>query len=718
MNMRRLISTGLATLALLTAALLLGSAPAFAIIGHVLLPTSLGPFEGPTNVAVDNSTSVSDPSAGDVYVAAGDANSRNGAVFKFDSAGNPVPDGPLGSFAFTSSPNEGIKVTLLAVDPTTGDLYVADKGTNTVYKFDPSGNPISTGNFPLEVPGVGSLTIDPSDGELFVNSPGIGIIFEYDSAGTPLGSFSPGLSVGRTLVDIAANTDGETYGSSYSFGGGHITLFHATVLKFSAGGASSSPVKEFEVELPTSTSIPMGIAVDPATNGLYSYDALTGGIDEYDSAGSLFYSFDVGQFRGAESLAVGDGTSGGDVYVADDHNMVDIFAPTVLPDVVVGAPTNVLPESITVTGTVDADALHGGGDVGSIQVEYGVTRQYGSTVEGTPSECPASAASCSVGGNLTGLEANTTYHYRLGATNSNGTNQSEDQEFRTPPGPPTLSTVSAEDVTPFRATLISTVNPENAPSGTTTYHYVWVDDAHYAASASNPYSAGSVSQPDINAGDGSGWIPAVDTLEKLTPGTLYHYALVATNPTTGTTVSPDATFLTPPAAPPAVSTGAASAVAQYTATIAGTLDTQGLTTSYHFDLGADTNYGAQIFGSPALFSGPTPVTLDLQNLQPGTTYHYRLTATNAAGTTYGADETFTTPGIPLVISQPGTEPLIGVPNISFPAAAKGTVGKAPTRAERLRKALKRCKKDHSKSKRSHCEKAAKKRFGPLRKTPR
>jgi hypothetical protein len=34
----------------------------------------------------------------------------------------------------------------------------------------------------------------------------------------------------------------------------------------------------------------------------------------------------------------------------------------------------------------------------------------------------------------------------------------------------------------------------------------------------------------------------------------------------------------------------------------------------------------------------------LEGLQPGTTYHYRVVATNVDGTTYGEDQTFTTPG--------------------------------------------------------------------------
>ena len=158
-----------------------------------------------------------------------------------------------------------------------------------------------------------------------------------------------------------------------------------------------------------------------------------------------------------------------------------------------------------------------------------------------------------------------------------------------------------------------------------------------------------------------------------------------------------------------MSTGAASAVTQYEATLSGALDPQGLQTSYHFDIGADTNYGTQVFG-PTIVS-PSTATLPLQNLQPGTTYHYRLTATNSAGTTYGTDRTFTTAGVAPVITQPLTPLLLATPNITFPIEPGTTKPKALTNAQKLSKALKQCKKDKNKKKRASCEKEAKKKYG-------
>lgn len=102
----------------------------------------------------------------------------------------------------------------------------------------------------------------------------------------------------------------------------------------------------------------------------------------------------------------------------------------------------------------------------------------------------------------------------------------------------------------------------------------------------------------------------------------------------------------PPAQPgvaPVVSTGAASAVSQTAATLAGQVNPEGLATTYVFQYGTTTAYGS---ASPPASAGtgtaPDSVSLTLGGLSPGTTYHYRLAATNSAGTANGQDATFTT----------------------------------------------------------------------------
>jgi hypothetical protein len=68
--------------------------------------------------------------------------------------------------------------------------------------------------------------------------------------------------------------------------------------------------------------------------------------------------------------------------------------------------------------------------------------------------------------------------------------------------------------------------------------------------------------------------------------------------------------------------------------------------SAHFDYGTSTNYGSQAPAppDPSAGSGTTPETVStpLAGLSPNTVYHYRIEATHASGTSFGADQTFTT----------------------------------------------------------------------------
>lgn len=99
------------------------------------------------------------------------------------------------------------------------------------------------------------------------------------------------------------------------------------------------------------------------------------------------------------------------------------------------------------------------------------------------------------------------------------------------------------------------------------------------------------------------------------------------------------------AAAPTVVTGDASAVTDTQATVAGTVNAQGELTSYAFQFGTTTAYGQQTtLTSAGSATADTAVRADLAGLTPGTTYHYRVIATNATGTTVGADRTFRTTG--------------------------------------------------------------------------
>lgn len=187
----------------------------------------------------------------------------------------------------------------------------------------------------------------------------------------------------------------------------------------------------------------------------------------------------------------------------------------------------------------------------------------------------------------------------------------------------------------------------------------------------------------------------------------------------GRTVGPEETFTTAAATPPVLTTGEAVGVTQTTATITGTVDTNGLQSTYGFEVGTEPgNYGP-VTGLGTFSAAATEtVSLTLEDLQPGTTYYYRLCATNEDGTSCGAEGTFTTAGVPNPFPVPVTLALLSIPPGAFavePEPAKPTPKPTqPTNKQKLEKALKACKKD-KKSKRARCEKQARKKYGPKKK---
>jgi len=100
--------------------------------------------------------------------------------------------------------------------------------------------------------------------------------------------------------------------------------------------------------------------------------------------------------------------------------------------------------------------------------------------------------------------------------------------------------------------------------------------------------------------------------------------------------------------PPTATTGAATDVTATTATLTGTVNPNKEATTYWFEYGTSSGYGAQTAPADA---GPgnaqRAVSAGISGLAPTTTYHFRLVARNPSGTVTGADATFTTgqPGV-------------------------------------------------------------------------
>src|SRR5690349_23536357 len=105
---------------------------------------------------------------------------------------------------------------------------------------------------------------------------------------------------------------------------------------------------------------------------------------------------------------------------------------------------------------------------------------------------------------------------------------------------------------------------------------------------------------------------------------------------------------TAPGAPTATSE-AATGVGADTATLNAVVNqAQGATTTYHFDWGTTASYGQRIptgEASVASDGSDHAVALDLADLEPNTTYHFRVVATTGSEATTGDDEMFTTAAV-------------------------------------------------------------------------
>lgn len=108
--------------------------------------------------------------------------------------------------------------------------------------------------------------------------------------------------------------------------------------------------------------------------------------------------------------------------------------------------------------------------------------------------------------------------------------------------------------------------------------------------------------------------------------------------------------------PPGATTAAASDIGASGATLNGTVNPQGQSTNYKFQYGTTTAYGSETGGS-TLPGGTSSqaVSKGVTGLAPETLYHFRIVATNGAGTTVGADQAFLTAVAPLPAETPAAE---------------------------------------------------------------
>jgi hypothetical protein len=400
--------------------------------------TSFGPdgtaatdFDKVGSVAVDQQT-------GFVYV----IDRAAGLLYKFDDSGQPVAFGgaapyisgnQISGLSFFAGSNE----SQVAVNSNTHVIYVTS--ANSVRAFQANGEPAEftagSGAGTNELSGFGELigvAVD-ADGNIYT-SDFAGVIRIYAPSGEFLVQFET-----ETPANIAVAPDGSVYVSRYQ----------GTVLKFTPSEAhvTSSTTYTAAAE-PLDENTSLTVAVDPATGNVYVAELYPGSFEfnqirVYDSAGNFVASFggpgEEGELAG-QTAGVAVQASSGRVFAATDdsagtRSQVEIFEPEAI---------SVGPPSIlgTFASEVTADSAALGALINPNTLETTYRFEYGtSDCASVPNPC----ASLPVGGaeigsgheavavsqHIAGLQAGTTYHYRVIAENSLGVTEGPDRTFVT-----------------------------------------------------------------------------------------------------------------------------------------------------------------------------------------------------------------------------------------------------------------------------------------------
>jgi hypothetical protein len=464
---------------------------------------------------------LSTDASGDLYVSApGGPVTVKAKIFEFS------PSGTLTAEYVLESNEEGGPLRLpgqLVVD-SAGDLIVAMLNEG-VYKFpaNGSGEIDPTVYTPLIRGGlVSGLTINPSTGHVFVGLPGRESIVEYSTSGDKIDEFGVGVigvpgelgfdaDSGRVYVADVRNADVDVFGPAL------------TVPTIGIGAASNITGTKATLNGSVNSE---GIDLDECffewgETSEYGHTAPCKELPPTDS----------------EAHAVGADISGleanGATYhfrlVATNKNGKEVSADRrfeTAETVATEAAVQVDAASATLNGTVRPEGLQ----ETTCTFEYGLTTSAGfekvAECEPTASELPADFAPHPVAVSVAGLQSNSTYKFRLTASNEKGSLSGKTLTFTTQ-GPPQFSDIRARDADQTSATLEAKINPSGFG---TSYRFEWGPTTAYGHSIPAEF------EPYIGAGEEPVLVTA--KLAGLAAGTPYHYRLVATS-ASGTGTSAD-----------------------------------------------------------------------------------------------------------------------------------------------------------------------------------
>jgi DNA-binding beta-propeller fold protein YncE len=420
---RRLTCVAIAVFALMGALAASAQASLLSASGSFGSPGSgNGQFQSPRGVAIQQSS-------GNVFV----ADSGNGRVEKFSAGGSFLAAFGQGRLSFPTS---------IATDGM-GKVYVGDAGTNTVLKFDANGNFVSTIDGTTAPQGhfqsLAGIAVDQAN-NLWVADAGTSNVIEFDSKGKFVRQWSDTHgSPSAIAVDSARN-------AVYLTTPGRLSAFGYTE-RWTLSGNYQVQVDPPVISLAGGTPEASALALDPKTGNLYvDHRFNLADVTVYGPNGTKLDDLSLGSNTDSQGLAFASLTGGSDkagqqnLYVSDaSNNNVTIYAPRSTP----GAPL-ITAESVDQSGKTTA-TLHAGivplGSATSCHFEYvgNTDFQASGFANATSVACaPASLGSGfgyqAASASLSGLTTGAYYHFRVVATSSAGTTTGEHQEFQAGPG--------------------------------------------------------------------------------------------------------------------------------------------------------------------------------------------------------------------------------------------------------------------------------------------